>query len=283
MSWRIRLSALVALVASLLSFAAHSQQTLYAATGSGGATGNLYIVDPATATAVTVGPILAGGLPIAITGLAFDPTSGLLYAITSNSSPNIPRHLVTINRVTAAATDIGALGIGGADIAFGADGTLYMSSGNATSLFTVNKTTGVATVVGPTGTGDSGSGLSIDSSARAFFSGTSSTGTLDRLNLATGAATIGPTMNGPGANVGALAFNSGGGLFGALVGAPSVLVTINTSSGAVTTVGNLPANIDAMAFSPPPVGVPTLSEWSVLALVLLLALTAFVAMRRRIA
>jgi hypothetical protein len=288
MAWRTRFALFAAAVVGFLSFPAHSQ--LYVATGSGGVTGNLYTVDPATAVATVVGPILAGGLPIAMTGLAFDPTTNLLYGITSNNSPNIPRHLVTINPATALATDIGALGIGGADIAFDAAGNLYMTSGNATNLYSVNKATGAATVIGATGTGDSGSGLAINAGGTAFFAGNGDHGALATLNLATGAATLGATLTGAPNNGGidSMKFSSTGVLFGVDNNNSPVnnLVTINTATGAVTNIGALPPSIDGMAFGAGGLGssaVPTLGEWALIAMALLLGGTGFVALRRRTA
>lgn len=287
MVWRTRFALVTAAVVLLLSFPAQSQ-TLYVATGSGGVTGNLYTVDPTTAAATVVGPILAGGLPIAMTGLAFDPTTNILYGITSNNSPNIARHLVTINPATGLATDIGALGIGGADIAFDAAGNLYMSSGNATNLYSVNKATGVATVIGATGTGNGGSGLAINAGGTAFFAGNGDHGALATLNLATGAATLGATLTGAPNNGGidSMKFSSTGVLFGVDNNNSPVnnLVTINTATGAVTNIGALPASIDGMAFGagglPGTGAVPTLGEWALIAMALLLGGTGFVAMRR---
>lgn len=288
MSWRTLAATLLAAAIPLLPSSAQAQ-TLYAATGAGGTTGNLYIVNQATAAATVVGPILVGALPIAITGLAFHPTTGVLYAITSNNSPNFPQNLVTINPATAAATIIGALGIGGADISFASSGILYMSSGQATNLYTVNLTTGAATLVGATGTGDSGSGLAIDSGGTAYFSGNGSAGSLDRLSLSTGAATIGPVLTGApiAGSINAMKFSGSNALFGVNNtnpgGNPDNLVTINVLTGAVTNIGALPASIDGLAFAGinPPGAAPTLSEWALIALALILFSAGASAVARR--
>src|SRR5579864_1942698 len=91
--------------------AAHAQQILYAATTDDeiGA-GKLYIIDPTTAAATLVGPILVGGLPVGVTGLAFNPLTGVLYGVTDDRSANFPDSLITINPATAAAALIGPLG-----------------------------------------------------------------------------------------------------------------------------------------------------------------------------
>ena len=219
-----------------------------------------------------------------------DPTTGFLYGITSNNSPNIARHLVTINPATALATDAGALGIGGADIAFDAAGNLYMTSGSAANLYGVNKASGVATVIGATGTGDSGSGLAINGGGTAFFAGNGDHGALATLNLTTGAATLGATLTGAPNNGGidSMKFSSTGVLFGVDNNNSPVnnLVTIDTATGAVTNIGALPASIDGMAFAAGGIGtsaVPTLGEWALIAMALLLGGTGFVALRRRTA
>jgi hypothetical protein len=59
------------------------------------------------------------------------------------------------------------------------------------------------------------------------------------------------------------------------------LVTINLTTGAVTNIGTLPPDIDALAFALGSEGVPTLSEWAMIVMALLLAATGFLAMRRR--
>jgi hypothetical protein len=290
MYWRTCAAAILA-TASLLSLSAQSQ-TLYVAPGSGGVAGNLYTVDPGSGAATIVGPLLVGAAPIALTGMAFDPTTNTLYGITSVQSPNIPRHLVRINRSTGAAIDVGALGIGGADLAFAANGTLYMSSGQATNIYTVNTATGVATLLGATGVSNVGSALAINAAGTAFFAGNGASGALSTINLATGAATPGPLLTGApipggaGGSINSMKFDAGGNLFAvnnrnAVV--PDFLVRIDTTTGAVTTVGPLPLAIDALAFGPAvePFSVPTLGQWALVALALMLAATGAVALRRR--
>jgi hypothetical protein len=55
-------------VATLVVSAARAQETLYVATGSKGANGVLYTVDPATAAFSMVGAITASDGPIGLTG-----------------------------------------------------------------------------------------------------------------------------------------------------------------------------------------------------------------------
>src|ERR1700686_4476231 len=100
----------LALVLSTVVVPALQAQTLYMATGSNGVNGQLYTVDPSTAVATLVGPILIGANPVGITGLAFNPLTGVLYGATSNDGPNPEAALITIDPTTGAATLVGDIG-----------------------------------------------------------------------------------------------------------------------------------------------------------------------------
>jgi hypothetical protein len=258
---------LVALCVAGIVSSARAQETLYAATGSKGANGVLYTVNPATAAFTAVGPILAGVTPVGVTGLSFDPLNGILYGVTGLESPNFPRNLITINSATGAATIIGPLvdPVFGSeplsDISFRAEGTLFGFSPD--DLFTVNLATGGLTRIGPTGMGTPGGGLAFNPAGTLYAtSGLVASGTLDTLNPSTAARTPGPAItNAPHAGslgaINALAFNSAGILYGsnsdrAQNGATVTnvdLIKIITATGVVTNIGALPGNTDAIAFS----------------------------------
>src|ERR1043165_5840759 len=76
--------------------------TLYGSTSAGGP-GELYILNPATgAMLADVGALNdAFGANYPITGLAFNPVTGLLYGSTGNSVAATAGQLVTINPLTA--------------------------------------------------------------------------------------------------------------------------------------------------------------------------------------
>lgn len=157
---------------------------LYAAAG-GSSVSKLWTIDPDDGT-----PTSIGSTGIAITGLAFDPTSGILYASTSNGSPGgTGRKLYTIDPVTAVATLIGAFGLGGsvtcADISFKADGTLYGLTSFNGDLATINKATGAATVLfnGPSGPGG---GFEIDGCDYSVASVETEQGLIEHFDLTTG-------------------------------------------------------------------------------------------------
>lgn len=274
----VKLLAVLGAVISLSSTATEAQ-VLYAADGAGGnSTTNLYIVNPATGAVVsTIGPI---GFPV--TGLAFHPATGVLYG-TTGGEVGTPS-LVSIDTLTGAGTLIGANGQGPvADISFRADGTLFGWSEGSDDLVTISLATGVATVVSDSGLGTSGSGIAFSPSGTLFFAGSGSNGMLRTIDPATGAPTdVAVMTGGPAPNrVNAMAFNSAGVLFGSVRG--GTLVTINTTTAAVTTVGSTGlSSLDALAFGPAAQAlvIPTMSQWSVIVLGLLIA-GSLVFLRRR--
>lgn len=265
----VKRTALIAVCLAGLILSSRAQETVYVATGSKGAAGVLYSVDPLTATYTQIAPILVGTNPIGLTGLAFNPLDGLLYGVTGLESPNFKRFLVTINPSTGAATVIGAIvnpAFGSSepltDLSFRSDGTLFGLGGS--ELFTVNLSNAAMTSMGSTGVNSPGGGLAFSPGGTLYTAGIAF-GTLDTLDPATGARTVGPTLTNapfaalsPAGVMNALAFSSGGVLYGsnsdrAQNGATITsvdLVTINTVTGLVTNIGALPGNIDAIAFSP---------------------------------
>jgi IPTL-CTERM motif len=273
--------------ASLLS-AVVGAQTLYAASGSNGINGSLYRINPTNAAATLVGPIRIGGAPIGLTGLAQSPTNGLMYGITTADGPNPEGALVIVDPFTGNATLVGSLGAAtGSDISFNSAGVLYVWLGNPRQLATVNLTTGLATPVGASGlASNKGGALAFSPGGTLYLSAAGSSGALDTLSTATGVATVGPTMSGaPTADaIDAMAFSPSGTLYGINTnrsGSPTTdfLVTINTTTGVVTSVGALPGDMDALAFGPVVGPVPTLSQWSMIGLGLMLAVFGVIAIR----
>jgi hypothetical protein len=252
---------------------------LYGANGAGGNPNtHLFILNPANGSVVTdIGPTnTAGGLNVAITGLAFDPATGVLYGSTSGKSANLPEHLVTIDPATGMVTDVGATGLGGpvADITIDpTTGTLYgWLEPSSDDLVILNKLTGVAMVVGNSGLDTYGSGLAANAAGTLFFTGTGETyfddappglsnndyGVLHTINKATGLPTAVAALSGDTGGdlpINALAFDEDGTLYGSRIhgfggGNPATLITINTTTGAITQKGFSVDNLDAIAFQP---------------------------------
>jgi hypothetical protein len=139
----------VALLALPALAAALPQPLLLSTTGGpGGGSGgskptlpsDLYRVDPNSGATTSL-----GNTGFAITGLAQDPTSGILYGVSNNKSPIAPKTLLTINPATGAATQVGPLGLTIADITFDSQGRLFGWSEEDDNLASINKQTGAAT------------------------------------------------------------------------------------------------------------------------------------------
>lgn len=230
----------------------------YSSTETEGLGGGLYSVDPATGKSALVARFRIGGvIPIGLTGLAIHPKTGNFYGITAGLSSQIPRSLVSIDPKTGNTTLVGSLNHAGSDIRFDAKGTLYVWLNEEARIATVDLGTGAATPVGQSGYGETlGGGIAIDRSGDMYVSATNAAGTLDRIDLLTGHATVGPRLTGAPyiASLNSMAFSGSGTLYAvnSNLSAPakSMLVTIDPASGAVKEIGALPNDVDALSFGP---------------------------------
>jgi hypothetical protein len=156
------------------------------------AAGDLYTINPANGAVTVVGT----------SGIDYDDfgsTTTGLYAIGTNAD------LYSINASTGAASLIGATGL-----TFGTwrslstnSSSLYFSNG--TNLYTISTTTGAATLVGSMGSVEEGAMLL---EGGILYGGDDSPGgTVDTLNVTTGAATVGPSVSGTSSAFFALAPN----------------------------------------------------------------------------
>ena len=158
-----------------------------------------------------------------------------------------------------------------ADISFRSDGVLFAQTGgngNA-KLYTVNTSTGAATLVG-TSSCSGGCGLAFNASNTLFLS---PNGALVTVNPANAVQTAGPTLTNFPANTSVLAGMSfhpiGGTLYGLAFapesGSVSYLVTVNTSTGALTNIGSNGRSLEGIAISgtntPPPSSTPVPSSF----------------------
>lgn len=234
---------------------------LWAADGAGGNTETtLYKVNPATgARSETIGEI-----GFSVTGLAFDPTTDQLYGSTTSNDATEPGSLIRINTDTGAGTLVGAAGTriiaacdtGTADITFTTDGQLWGWTECSDDLVMINKATGVGTVVG-TGTGSFGSGLSADPDDNILWlTPQGDNGDYGTVDKTTGAFTSQGTLDGSeGNSINSLAWTCDGEtLFGThnrSSGAPTLrdLVTINTSTDSINTIGPSDQQQDAIAWN----------------------------------
>lgn len=229
-------------------------QTLYVATGQG-SNAQLYIVNPTTAAATLVGNITLSGSALTLTGLAFDPLTGVLYGVTGNEN-GPARKLVTIDRATGLATLVGSLAVNGdtaegaSDISFDANGKLYAWKTGGGPLGLVDVGTAAVTPIGSSLNDTGGNGLAFAPDGSLYVAGPP-TGSLSRVDPATGALTAVATLSGAPLALGtlnAMASDLAGVLF-AVGNGDGSLITINPATGAITTVGTLPfSSADALAF-----------------------------------
>ena len=220
--------------------------------------GRLYVVDPETAGTRHVGPLrTADGRYVGANALAMHPKSGVMYGVTAGISPDLRPSLFKIDTRTAEVTLIGALGQAASDICFDSRGTLFAWLSDLKRLATVNLTTGAVTPLGPESTiaDATGGGLAIDRKETAYIATTTAAGTLDTLDIKTGARRLGPVLSGAPylSAIRSLTFSSSGVLYGVNTNlaapARSALVVIDPRSGVVSLVGALPDDAKALEFS----------------------------------
>ena len=240
----------------VLAIATHADaSTLYGATSSGH--GELYILNPATGSSLQdVGPLNdSASLNYSVTGLAFDPISGVLYGSTGGASGT---KLLTINPATGLVSVVGSYNVSSAtmtDIAFDQSGNLFgIGSSGGAKLYSINKVTGAATVIGTSGVSfTEGGGLAISSGG--VFYGAPIPGEYGTYDSTTGAYTHIATPASPAGgsgSYGALAFDGsklyGDNLLPGSGGGLSHLVTIDPTTGIVTDIGASITHLDAIAF-----------------------------------
>ena len=241
---------------------------LYAAT-SAGSPGELYIISTLDGSMVQdIGPLNdPSGTNYPITGMAFHPTTGVLFGSTGNAG-DVDALLVTINPATAQVSVVGPFNAGPvnssgtpttmADISFDSAGNLFgVASIGGPNLYSINPTNGQATLVGANGVSaaTTGGGLAISSSD--IFYGTPTASRYGTYNPATGVYTNITNPAKPlGGSYGALEFD-GATLYGLNVGTgsppPTALVTIDPTTGTVTNLGTSIQALDSIAA---PVSIP---------------------------
>lgn len=295
------LAAALALVGGL-AHAAPSQ--LYVASvRSGGVntdapiSGNLYTVNLSNGASQLVGAIrLPGSRAIGVAGLSFHPKTGVLYGVTAEQSPNEPHSLVTIDPETGAATLIGDLGYIASDASFDSKGVLYVWLQTTSQVGTVDLTSGAVTRIGRPRPAGTPAGIAIDPNDMIYVTSKGASGTLDNVNTITGELQQGPPLTGApfSTQINSMSFSPSGLLLAinSNGGSPAAsrLVTINTATGAVATIGNVPDDSDALAFNTSSVTniAPTLQSMSpggrvvvIVVSVVLIAVAGTVVFRRK--
>jgi hypothetical protein len=300
------ITALIALM--FVTEVSHGQILYGAATGqtSGDQPSSLYKIDPATGDATLIGPIGFNG----VTGLEFLPDGRLIASANNDNEEEgeVIAVLLEINIHTGAGNLIGILGSYNnpnecgrmPDIAFSCDtGQLYgytdSCNGNTEGLHLINPDDAVASLVGPSGFDDGGNGLAVEPITATIYGTPIDANGLITLDPNTGEGTVIPASIGnvPIA-INAMDFNPRTGVlygsfrdFGNILGngdKESYLVTINTSDGTLTVIGQTVLGLDAIAFFDDCGSrkiIPTLSEWGMIAMAGLMGIVGFIVTRRR--
>jgi hypothetical protein len=292
---------LFSLLFFLSSFA--EAQALYGAANGlsqGMGPSSLYSIDPDTGAATLIGPIGFNN----VTGMAFLNDGRLVASANGDALFGAETAiLIEIDPTTGAGTLIGIIDddISGncgriPDLTYDTTtDTLYGYGdfcNHTEGPYRINTTTAAGTVIGPSGYSGGGNGIAIKRTTGIIFATPFDTESLVILNSLTGAGADvpGSVGNVPGI-VNALDFNPQTGvLFGSLRDAGDVfggqfyLVTINTSNGVTTPIGETVPGLDAIVFKREPVvsAVPALSEWGMLAVAagLMIAGVSFAARQR---
>jgi hypothetical protein len=221
---------------------------LYVAEG-GGVPATLWRVDPATLTAVPIGPV-----GFSITAMARHP-NGTIYAAEATALMFGPRNLLTINPTTGAGTPIGLMQDGGGTLHTIPDMTfvgtrLIGMNGPGSATVEIMPATGLVVPQGPTPT-NPGGGIATDPTGLVLWADLFG-GNLNAVNPTNGAITTGPPLAGAtNTRINAMTYLEGV-LYGvdANSGAPGSgadLVTINIGTGAITHLMTLPIDVDAIA------------------------------------
>jgi hypothetical protein len=237
---------------------------LYAATGFANSFGELYILNPVDGSVITdVGPLNdSDGNNYGLTGLRYDPNTGLLFGITG-SSFTAPNSLVLVDPSNAHVSYIGGpFSSRLSDIAIDPfTYIMYAVSGSSQYFYTVDKRTGTDTRIGNTNLPPKrGGGLAADATGVLYGTNDDGLFTYDKI---TGDATPIGTTN-LSYYVDALAFNAAGVLYGIEGGGSTRgdgsdannrqrwLVVIDTVTGLGVELGETVGNINALAFVPAP-------------------------------
>jgi Ca2+-binding RTX toxin-like protein len=257
------IASLIACLAALpaVAQAAKKTQVLYGSDGSGSgmnspAPGPADLYELNQKSGIVKRKI--GSTGYSVTGLALHPRTKVLYGVTGTQDQRAPGSLIKVNKATGNGKLIGdeieGTDTGAADITFTNDGTLYGWSEETDDLVRINLKTGAATVVGPSGLSTEGSGISAAPNDTLFLAPEAANGDLFAIDRTDGSATSVTTMDGAGRNINALAFDRAGRLFGSMVGEDQPLrdlLSIDTVSGHVTTIGASVDRLDAIEFSEP--------------------------------
>lgn len=252
---------------------------------------SLYLIDPDTGNATLIGPT---GFYFC-RGMDFQPGTNVLFAgcFDETDSPV----LVIIDILSGNGTLVGPLNTDGflQDFSFSGDGTLYgyFRAKVSNFLARIDIHTGEVTFIGNSGLSGEGNGIGFDQINELFLVQTDMIPSLYLLNQSSGLAGLVTDLTLPPLDEGFPVMNSldlnpeTNVMFGSLDIELFVyehyLVTINTSNGDVTNIGETVEGLEAIAFLNPKVSnIPAMSEYGMAAVGLaLLSISIFALYRRK--
>lgn len=253
----MRYVAIVALLGALSDLAAAQSPRLFTVSSGDRKLRQIDLTTGATISSFDLNPSLVGkGL-----SLATDPTTGVLYAMSSPTVGGSTTRLITINPNSGAATNVGMSTDKFAGIAFDTLGNLFGVSGDGgvipEALYSISKTTGIATFLLQLGNGGEGEALTFNPVDGLLYHASGS-GAINEPTIGTILETIDPvtlqitpvTLSAyPISGITALCRLDSQTFFGATFGFE--LVTISTS-GVISPVGGLDHLAKGFAFAPGP-------------------------------
>jgi len=306
----MRVMKLFAFVFSLLLLSAGVSyaQVLYGAAYQGpDGPSTLYTINIATGAATPVGPI---GFE-RCAGMAFDEVTETLFATCERTDDSDVPVLVNINPNTGTGAEVGPLNSCQTwqDMTFrNIDNALFANGFNGScsdyALLMINTATGAGTnVVDITGPFECcGNSLAFSQADILYYLGSDPPPAISNLytvNDNTGVANLitginFPAFLGDSPRINAMDFSPNTGVLyvSIVIGGPhnegprqNFIGTVNIATGNLTVIGETVEGIDAIAFGPgqPVIAspIPTLSEWGLMAMALVLGLIGFMAIRRK--
>jgi len=251
---------------------------------------SLYSIDPDTGNATLIGPT---GFYFC-RGMDFQPGTNVLFAGCFDETDS--QVLVIIDILSGNGTLVGPLNTDGLlqDFSFSGDGTLfgYFRAKPGNFLARINIHTGEVTFIGNSGLSGEGNGIGFDQFNELFLAQTDMIPSLYLLNQSSGLASLVTDLTLPPLDEGFPLINSldlnpvTDVMFGSLdiqnFAYEHYLITINTSTGDVTNVGETVEGLEAIAFLNPRVSnIPVMSEYGMAAVGLALLSISILALYRR--
>ncbi|MEM7009637.1 MAG: IPTL-CTERM sorting domain-containing protein [Thermodesulfobacteriota bacterium] len=265
-----------------------------------GENSSLYLVNPQDATSSLIGPVGFNGLTsLAILG------DGRLVGTANMDDGSRTAVLIEINPITGQGTLIGVIGNENNPGECGrvpgitydpTTNTLYgvvrncNFPGGPNFLGAINQNNGQLTIIGDIDSPGAGNGLAIRDDGTLFWAangpGPARINTVDQTNAM---ITNSVVLSQDEALPNALAFHPASQQLYMTNREPvdpfsfpeSTLDIINTTTGELTVVGQLPNCSNGLIFVPTPRNVPTLSQWGLMAMTLVLGIVGFIVIRRR--